>query len=90
VPIGAIWADGAADGLRERWRELQLRFIDDPRSVAGEADQLVAEAVSTVTGALESQRAQLSAWQGEGGDDTERLRAAVRQYRDFLNHLLGL
>jgi len=90
VPVGAIWAEGAAEGLRERWRELQLRFIDDPRSVAGEADQLVAEAVSTVTGALESQRAQLSAWQNEGGDDTERLRAAVRQYRDFFNHLLGL
>ncbi|MET7418445.1 hypothetical protein [Dactylosporangium sp. NPDC005555] len=90
VPVGALWADGAAEGLRERWRELQLRFIDDPRSVAGEADQLVAEAVSTVTGALESQRSQLSAWQSEGGEDTERLRAAVRQYRDFLDRLLGL
>ncbi|WP_327009403.1 hypothetical protein OHA72_20470 [Dactylosporangium sp. NBC_01737] len=90
LPVGAIWADGAGDGLRERWRELQLRFIDDPRSVAGEADQLIAEAVSTVTGALESQRAQLSAWQSEGGEDTERLRAAVRQYRDFLNRLLDL
>jgi len=90
VPVGAIWAEGAVDGLRERWRELQLRFIDDPRSVAGEADQLVAEAVSTITGALESQRERLSAWQGEGGEDTERLRAAVRQYRDFLDRLLGL
>lgn len=90
VPVGAVWAEGAADGLRERWRELQLRFIDDPRSVAGEADQLITEAVSTVTAALESQRAQLSAWQGEGGDDTERLRSAVRQYRDFLDRLLGL
>ncbi|MEU0560025.1 hypothetical protein [Dactylosporangium sp. NPDC006015] len=90
VPVGAIWAEGAADGLRERWRELQLRFIDDPRSVAGEADQLVTEAVTAVTGALESQRAQLSAWQQEGSEDTERLRAAVRQYRDFLDRLLGL
>jgi hypothetical protein len=90
TPIGAVWAEGAADGLRDRWRELQLRFIDDPRSVAGEADQLVGEAVASVTAALQAQREQLSSWQGEGGDDTERLRAAVRQYRDFFDRLLGL
>ncbi|MET7398636.1 hypothetical protein ABZS66_34620 [Dactylosporangium sp. NPDC005572] len=88
-PLAAFWADGAADGLRERWRELQLRFIDDPRSVAGEADQLVAEAVTALTAGLEEQRQRLTAWQGEG-DDTERLRAAVRRYRDFLDRLLGL
>jgi hypothetical protein len=90
VPIGALWADGASDGLRERWRELQLRFIDEPRAVADEADQLVAEAVASITSALESQRQQLQAWQGEGAEDTERLRAAVRRYRDFLDRLLGL
>ncbi|GAA2630133.1 hypothetical protein GCM10010399_72530 [Dactylosporangium fulvum] len=90
TPVGALWADGAVDGLRERWRELQLRFIDDPRSVAGEADALVAEAVGSVTAALESQRRRLAEWQQQDGDDTERLRAAVRQYRDFLDRLLGL
>ncbi|GAA0742016.1 hypothetical protein Drose_28275 [Dactylosporangium roseum] len=89
-PIGALWADGAVDGLRERWRELQLRFIDDPRSVAGEADALVAEAVGSVTAALESQCRRLAEWQRQDGDDTERLRAAVRQYRDFLDRLLGM
>ncbi|WP_238017749.1 hypothetical protein KZZ52_48910 [Dactylosporangium sp. AC04546] len=88
-PLGAFWADGAVDGLRERWRELQLRFIDDPRSVAGEADQLVGEAVASLTAGLEEQRRRLTDWQGDG-DDTERLRAAVRGYRDFLDRLLGL
>jgi hypothetical protein len=87
---GALWEDDAVDGLRERWRALQLRFIDDPRAVAGEADQLVGEAVASVTGALEAQRRELAAWQGETGDDTERLRTAVRGYRDFLDRLLGL
>ncbi|MGI5237460.1 hypothetical protein [Dactylosporangium sp. CA-139066] len=88
--VGAVWADGAVDGLRERWRALQLRFIDDPRAVAGEADELVGEAVDTITNALQAQRRELAAWQDQGGDDTERLRAAVRGYRDYLDRLLGM
>ncbi|WP_432828404.1 hypothetical protein [Dactylosporangium sp. CA-092794] len=87
--VGALWADGSADGLRERWRELQLRFIDDPRSVADEADRLVDEAVGSVTESLQRQRRELAAWQNQE-EDTERLRAAVRGYRDFLDRLLGL
>lgn len=90
APVGALWADGAVDGLRERWRALQLRFIDEPRAVAGEADQLVGEAIDSIAASLQQQRQRLGAWQGEGGDDTERLRAAVRGYRDFLDRLLGL
>ncbi|GAA2356465.1 hypothetical protein [Dactylosporangium salmoneum] len=88
--VGALWADGAVDGLKERWRALQLRFIDDPRAVAGEADQLIGEAVDTLTGSLQAQRGQLADWQNGQGDDTERLRAAVRGYRDFLDRLLGM
>ncbi|MEU7868627.1 hypothetical protein [Dactylosporangium sp. NPDC049140] len=88
--VGAIWADGAADGLRERWRELQLRFIDEPRSVADEADALVGEALDTITNSLQAQRRELANWQNEPGDDTERLRAAVRGYRDYLDRLLGM
>ncbi|WP_433078428.1 hypothetical protein ACQP1P_37315 [Dactylosporangium sp. CA-052675] len=88
--VGAVWADGAVDGLRDRWRELQLRFIDDPRSVADEADALVGEAVETITNALQAQRRDLANWQHEPGDDTERLRAAVRGYRDYLDRLLGM
>ncbi|WP_432975874.1 hypothetical protein [Dactylosporangium sp. CA-233914] len=88
--VGAVWADGAVDGLRERWRELQLRFIDDPRAVAGEADALVGEAVGKITNALQAQRRELAAWQDHQGEDTERLRAAVRGYRDYLDRLLGM
>ncbi|MER7003040.1 hypothetical protein ABT297_08335 [Dactylosporangium sp. NPDC000555] len=88
--VGVLWADGAVDGLKERWSALQLRFIDDPRAVAGEADRLIGEAVDTLTGSLQAQRRQLADWQSGPGDDTERLRAAVRGYRDFLDRLLGV
>jgi hypothetical protein len=90
APIAAFWNDGDAEGIRERWRELQLRFIDDPESVTGEAERLVEEAVASLTGALNRAKQELGDWRDGQGNDTERLRAAVRSYRDFLDRLLGL
>jgi hypothetical protein len=34
-----------AQGFRDRWRDVQLRFVDDPREAAGEAQHLVEEAI---------------------------------------------
>jgi len=88
--IAAFWNDGDAEGIRVRWRELQLRFIDDPESVTGEAELLVEEAVASFTGAINRAKQELGDWRDGEGNDTERLRAAVRSYRDFLDRLLGL
>ena len=51
-PVADLWPAAAADSLRARWRELQLRFVDDPQGAAAEADALVVEAVETLTSAL--------------------------------------
>jgi hypothetical protein len=88
--VAAFWVDADAQGIRARWQELQLRFIDDPQSVAGEAEAVVEEAVASLTAALTKARQDLGGWRDGSGDDTERLRAAVRDYRDFLNRLLAL
>jgi hypothetical protein len=85
-----LWPAGDAQSLRQRWQDLQLRFVDDPRNVAEEADFLVGEAVDTLTASLASLRADLSSWRSEGGGDTEQLRVAVQRYRQFLNHVLAL
>jgi len=92
----SLWEEGATAGLRERWREVQLRFVDDPRGAADEAQSLVGEAIDTLTAALAERRSELDGWRtGDGGTsqedtETERLRVAVRGYRDFLDRLLGL
>ena len=75
--------------VRTRWQELQLRFVDDPQTAAGEAERLIDDALAGVTASLHARRDQLSAWRSSGRDDTEQLRAAVHGYRDFLNHLVG-
>ena len=74
------------DPLRERWRDVQLRFVDDPKGATDEAARLVDEAVDKLTAALRQQRGALA----KGSDDTETLRQELRGYREILNRLLGL
>ncbi|MEN3612778.1 hypothetical protein AAH979_24895 [Plantactinospora sp. ZYX-F-223] len=88
-PIVAILDQEAVQGFRDRWREVQLRFVDDPPGATEEAHRLVRESVEAVTAALSRQRDDLAGWQDDGGTDTERLRMVVRRHRDFLDRLLG-
>ncbi|MDG6102754.1 hypothetical protein Daura_41445 [Dactylosporangium aurantiacum] len=84
-----LTSEGHAYEVRARWQELQLRFVDDPQTVAGEAERLVDDALAGVTASLNARKDQLSTWRASGRDDTEQLRAAVHGYRDFLTHLVG-
>ncbi|MFF4893945.1 hypothetical protein [Micromonospora chersina] len=93
---GAVPADAAtlftpeiAQGFRDRWRDVQLRFVDDPRAAVGEAQSLVEEAIEALSAALREQKTKLGGWQESGSADTEQLRVAVRGYRDFLDRVLG-
>ncbi|HMG29395.1 MAG TPA: hypothetical protein VK585_04680 [Jiangellaceae bacterium] len=87
-PAAAGLAEGATETMRARWQELQLRFVDDPSGVAGEARSLVGEAVQAVTGALADQQRRLDSWSSAEGGDTEQLRVVVQQYREFFDRVL--
>ncbi|MER7440527.1 hypothetical protein [Micromonospora avicenniae] len=78
-----------AQGFRDRWRDVQLRFVDDPRAAAGDAEALVEEAIEALSAALAAQKSTLGGWQEASSADTEELRMAVRRYRDFLDRVLG-
>ncbi|MEV0895802.1 hypothetical protein [Actinoplanes sp. NPDC049802] len=82
----AFFPGGDVESLRERWRDIQLRFVDDPKAATGEAAGLVDEAVDKLTAALRDHRGSLST----GTDDTESLRVELRGYRDILDRLLGI
>ncbi|MBG0567642.1 hypothetical protein [Actinoplanes aureus] len=88
TPAGppAFFPTADTEALRERWRDVQLRFVDDPKGATAEAAGLVDEAVDKLTSALRDQRGSLS----KGSDDTEALRVELRSYRDILDRLLGL
>jgi hypothetical protein len=94
-PSLALFDGETTARFRDRWQLLQLRFVDDPHAAAGLAGGLVDEVVAALRDAVDRQRSALEDWQsGDGVDphagDTERLRVAVRRYRDFLDRLLGL
>ncbi|WP_433793697.1 hypothetical protein [Actinoplanes sp. CA-252034] len=72
--------------LRDRWRDVQLRFVDDPKGATGDAAGLVDEAVDKLSQALRDHRGSFA----KGTDDTEALRVELRSYRDILDRLLGL
>ncbi|MGW1059233.1 hypothetical protein [Micromonospora rubida] len=83
-----LFEPDAAQAFRDRWRDVQLRFVDDPKAAAGQAESLVEEAIKALAAALAEQKNKLGDWQ-QTGDDTEQLRIAVRRYRDFLDRVLG-
>lgn len=90
-PAGdTLWSDGDAQGFRDRWREVQLRFVDDPHAAVEEAAGLVGDAINGLTAALSARRDDLAGWQSASSGDTEELRMAVRRYREFLDRVLGL
>jgi hypothetical protein len=72
--------------LRDRWRDVQLRFVDDPKGATAEASTLVDDAVDKLSTALRDHRSSFA----KGTDDTESLRVELRSYRDILDRLLGL
>ncbi|HZN73706.1 MAG TPA: hypothetical protein VFC00_18715 [Micromonosporaceae bacterium] len=86
--VTAIWTDDSARDLRDRWREAQLRFVDDPHKAADDTRTLVNEAVEALTAALASHREQLNSWPSSG--DTEQYRVVVQRYRTFFERLLTL
>ncbi|MGW0431080.1 hypothetical protein ACWDV4_00815 [Micromonospora sp. NPDC003197] len=79
-----------ADGqdFHDRWREIQLRFVDDPQGSVDESRQLIEEVIDSLTAALTARKDEIG--RGPDGDlDTEELRMAIRRHRDLLDQLLS-
>ncbi|MFD6952081.1 MULTISPECIES: hypothetical protein [unclassified Nocardiopsis] len=78
------------EAVRKRWSEAQNRFVDDPHQAVRELDALAAEVTDAVVAEIESRRSALrAAWNDDRGTDTEALRLALRDYRSFVEHLVG-
>ncbi|MFC6087575.1 hypothetical protein [Sphaerisporangium aureirubrum] len=73
--------------FRQRWREVQAGFVDDPRDAVRQADELVDEAVSAV---VRRKQELTDRWKDADQGDTERLRVTLREYRSLLDELVVL
>ncbi len=81
---------GETSSFTERWREIQVSFVDEPRESVAQADALVAELMQRLASSFADERGRLEQ-QWEGGEDvsTEDLRVALTRYRSFFDRLLS-
>ncbi|MGW0748432.1 hypothetical protein [Streptomyces sp. NPDC002587] len=80
---------GEAQDYREKWSEIQGRFVDDPQGAVKSADSLVAEVMKHLAGTFATHKQGLeSQWDRGEQVATEDLRQALQHYRSFFNRLL--
>jgi hypothetical protein len=85
----ALLASLDAEGIRNRFLDIQAGFVDEPRQAVEEAGRYIDELVQQVIDALQAQRGQLQAPVADDAS-TEDLRLSLRAYRQFVDRLLGL
>jgi hypothetical protein len=86
---GALFPDKECHDFRTRWDEIQIRFVDDPRKAAEDADSLVAEVMKRLAEIFAAERSNMETqWSRGENVSTEDLRIAVQRYRSFFNRLL--
>ncbi|TDC97761.1 hypothetical protein [Actinomadura sp. 7K507] len=79
-----------SERFRERWREVQSAFVDDPGESVRKADDLASDAVDALGRAIAEHRRTLSEGLGRREHaDTEQLRLALRGYRDLLDRIFA-
>jgi hypothetical protein len=84
--LGSLFGASDSQTFHERWREVQLRFVDSPKDATSDAAALLDEAVEKLSANLRAQKDSLK----QDSDDTEQLRVQLRGYRDMINRILDL
>jgi hypothetical protein len=85
--VGKIFGAEDAQSFQDRWRDVQLRFVDGPKDATAEAAALLDEVVDKLASSLRAQKESLSR---NTSDDTEQLRVELRGYRELMTRVLGL
>jgi hypothetical protein len=87
----ALFPANDTESFRNRWNDIQVGFVDEPRQSVEKADQLVASVIQRLAQVFADERAKLESDWGKGGEvSTEDLRQALRRYRSFFDRLLSV
>jgi len=86
-----LFPSGETNDFRNRWREIQGTFVDEPREAVQKANDLVDAVTKRLVDVFSQERANLEKEWGAGKDvSTEDLRQALRRYRSFFDRLLSV
>jgi hypothetical protein len=78
------------DRFQTRWQQIQIGFVDEPRTAVHDAQSLVNEMVSELTAVFTRERQTLEQhWDRGTAASTEDLRVALQRYRSFFQRLLA-
>lgn len=87
---GGLLSSDDRGSYQQRWDDIQVRFIDEPRQCVREADDLVGEVTTRISDRFSSARQDMEQrWDGGNEPTTEELRQAVQRYRDFFQRLVA-
>jgi hypothetical protein len=88
---GPLFAAEEAQTLHAQWENIQVGFVDEPRSAVERADHLVAETMKRLAEIFAGERERLEhQWDRGENVSTEHLRLALRRYRAFFERLLAI
>jgi len=91
APLEPLFDDTVDRDFRDRWREIQTGFVDEPRHAVEQADGLVAELMQRLAQSFSEQRNNLEhQWDASDKVSTEELRVALTRYRSFFERLLSV
>jgi hypothetical protein len=86
-----LFPDQELGTLRDRWKEIQTGFVDEPRKAVEQADGLVASAMKRLAEVFAKERSTLEQqWDRGDSVSTEDLRVALQRYRTFFHRLLSV
>ena len=88
LAYGSLLPD--ASEFRQRWHQVQFRFVDDPPGSVSQAADVIGQVTAKLEAAIaERQRSLRARWSEGTGGDTETLRTTLLMYRAFLDQLTG-
>jgi hypothetical protein len=78
-----------AAGFKQRWRDVQSDFVDDPQQAVRGAETLAREILDALAAKI-ADKQRVDSWKAGAGAPTEDLRLALRHYRVLVDRLLEL
>ena len=86
-----LFPNNEFENLRNRWKEIQTAFVDEPRKSVEQADGLVTSAMKRLAEVFAEERSKLEKqWDRGDAVSTEDLRVALQRYRSFFHRLLSV
>jgi hypothetical protein len=82
---------GDINTMMQRWQQVQVGFVHEPRQALEDADALVTDLVQRLARMFATEREKLESQWSRGDEvSTEDLRVGLQRYRSFFQRLLSV